>query len=52
MNVVETELYLTLLLSEKTIGQDDFESLKSDLINQYRTNLANISLPEKAKTMK
>lgn len=49
MNVVETELYLTLLLSEKTIGQDDFESLKSDLINQYRTNLANISLPEKGK---
>ena len=50
MNVVETELYLTLLLSEKTIGQDDFESLKSDLINQYRTNLANISLPDDSLT--
>lgn len=49
MNVAETELYITLLLSEKSIRQDDFESLKIDLINQYRVNLSNISLPDKSK---
>jgi hypothetical protein len=49
MNVAETELYITLLLSEKSIGKDDFESLKIDLINQYRVNLSNVSLPDKSK---
>ncbi|MCU9534000.1 KAP family NTPase [Streptococcus sp. CSL10205-OR2] len=49
MNVAETELYITLLLSEDGVDDDKFLSLKSELINQYRENLSSVSLPDKIK---
>lgn len=49
MNIAETELYITLLLSEDKVDEDEFSSLKSDLINQYREKLSSVSLPEESK---
>lgn len=49
MNVAETEIYITLLLSENTVDKDEFSSLKIDLIKQYREKLSRVSLPEESK---
>lgn len=49
MNIPETELYITLLLSEGKVGKDEFTSLKKELINQYRENLSSVSLPKRSK---
>lgn len=49
MNVAETEIYITLLLSENTVDKDEFSSLKVDLIKQYREKLSSVSLPEESK---
>lgn len=49
MNVAETEIYITLLLSENTVDKDEFSSLKMDLIKQYREKLSSVSLPEESK---
>lgn len=49
MNVAETEIYITLLLSENTVDEDEFSLLKMDLIKQYREKLSSVSLPEESK---
>lgn len=49
MNVAETEIYITLLLSENKVNEDEFSSLKMDLIKQYREKLSSVSLPEESK---
>lgn len=49
MNVAETEIYITLLLSENIVDGDEFSSLKMDLIKQYREKLSRVSLPEESK---
>jgi len=47
MTVSETEMYLTFLFCSKFLSKEDFQTLKNDCINQFRTNTSRFELPDK-----